>query len=153
MKPNLRRGWLAALFFVATAAAAEVALRGSEQLLFALKKVPPCCVIDGRSDEARRQHPLADALPYRPGMTINPTASVVVVAENDRTAMQIGKALAKAHPGKTIIAVKGGVSAWEAVLASTATSTASGAAGFDFVIPHNTCETGAPLQQLRSNPK
>ena len=144
---------LALALLIPLAAHADATLRSKEQLLIALKSKPPCCVIDGREEDKRRQHPLTDALPYRAGLTIKPTAAVVVVADSDRDALQIGRILAKEHPGKNIIAVRGGVPAWETVIAGLAAnapkSSASGA--INFVIPHNTCETGAPLQQLRSN--
>lgn len=145
---------LALTLLAPTAANADATLRSKEQLVIALKSKPPCCVIDGRPEDKRREYPLTDALPYRAGMTINPTASVVVVADSDGAALQIGRILAKDHPGKSIIAVKGGVPAWESALARLASNAPQSSAlgGINFVIPHNTCETGTPLQQLRSAP-
>ncbi|MDD2924745.1 hypothetical protein [Rhodoferax sp.] len=150
---------MAVMLAAATCAApvhAELALRDTVELNQLLKKEPPCCVIDARSVASQRQHPLAEALSYHTGMTIIPTASVVVVADDDKNALRIGAILAKQHPGKMIHAVKGGAVAWEIVLRSlekVSSSKASGtAAGISFVIPHNTCETGTPLQVLSSKP-
>lgn len=161
MKLSARTHWLAlALSMTLLGAAsvhAAVALRGAAELTEALKSQPPCCVIDARSEDSQRQHPLIDALRYRPGLQIVPTASVIVVADHDQEAMNIGAILLKQNPGKTVYAVKGGVVAWESVLKSlekVSSSKAPGAApGISFVIPHNTCETGTPLQILQSKPK
>lgn len=138
-----------------TVLAGSPLLAGSD-LVNALKSGPPCCVIDGRQEANRTQAPLAEALPYRSGLRINPTASVVVVADTDQEAQRIADVLARQHPGKTIIAVKGGLPSWQAANAaplSTATHAGAPAPGFQFVIPHNTCESGEPLQKLQSNKK
>lgn len=146
----------AALCFAASVHAA-VTLRSAAELTHALKSEPPCCVIDTRSEDKQRTHPLADALRYRPGLSIIPTAAVIVVADSDQEAVNVGAILAKQHPGKVIYAVKGGVMAWESVvktLEKASFSKVPGAtSGISFVIPHNTCETGAPLQVLTSKPK
>lgn len=138
-------------------AQAEATLRGEAELTQILKKDPPCCVIDARSEEQQRKAPLADALRYRPGLQIIPTASVIVVADRDQDALNVGAALDKQHPGKAIYAVKGGVATWKGVINSLAKVTSSQAPGMSksisFVIPHNTCETGTPLQTLTSKPK
>lgn len=130
---------------------ADVTPMDDQQLHHALKDSPPCCVIDGRTAGNRKKHPLGDALPYKEGMRINPTAAVVVLADNDTAAQKIASTLDAAYPGKRILAVKGGVDAWEATLAQLSRDAASGPpGGISFVIPKNTCESGSPLQQLRS---
>lgn len=144
-------GWLFVL-----SVHAEVVPMDKRQLVNALKAGQPCCVIDGRGERSRKQQRLDDALPYRPGMQIHPTADVVIVADNDRLARKIATDLDAAYPGHRMIAVRGGVGAWEAALIAASREAASGAppgAGFGFVIPKNTCESGSPLQQLRSNLK
>ncbi len=133
------------------AALADVAVMDKLQLQFALKSTPPCCVLDGRREANRQKYPLAEALPYEKGIKINPTASVVVIADNDRLAREIAAAVAKDYPGKQIIAVKGGVRVWEASVAALAKAAGGAPSSFNFVIPKNTCEQGTPLQQLRSN--
>lgn len=147
---------IATLCCVVTAHAA-VALRTTAELIESLKTEPPCCVIDARSAARQREYPLTDGVRYRPGLKIIPTASVVVVADRDSDATRVAARLAKPHPGKTIFAVKGGLPAWELVLQTltgTSASSAPGvAASLNFVIPHNTCETGTPLQILQSKPK
>jgi hypothetical protein len=157
MKAALRIGCLASLLLAAGTAHADVSLRSAMQLEIALKSSPPCCVIDGRHAAQRQHAPLPEALPYRPGMTINPTAAVVVVADSDSEAKRIGAELGKAHPDKTIIAVKGGVPTWKSVLAALdkPASDVAGAptGGINFVIPKNTCESGETLQKLRSQAK
>lgn len=162
MKPLVRARHLAFILATALLCAASVhaavTLLSAAELSEALKNQPPCCVIDARSAAKQRLHPLVDAVRYRPGLRIIPTASVIVVADDDQAAAKVGASLAKQHPGKTILAVEGGVLAWQTVLkslASVSMSTASGAppSGVSFVIPHNTCETGTPLQILQSKPK
>lgn len=135
---------------------AEVVLLGGSELNAALKDSPPCCVIDGRKELNRIKAPLAEALPYRPGLSIKPTATVVVLADSDSEALRIAGIFEKQHPGKPILAVKGGLKSWQAATASLSSAPASdGAPGatLQFVIPHNTCETGEPLQKLQSKKK
>lgn len=135
---------------------AEVALLGGNELSFALKESPPCCVIDGRKDLNRAKAPLPEALPYRKDLSIKPTATVVVLADNDSEALRIAGIFEKQHPGKPILAVKGGLKSWQAATTSLSNApTSDGAPGttLQFVIPHNTCETGEPLQKLQSKKK
>lgn len=137
---------------------AQATLRDEVDLIEALKHTPPCCVIDARSDAKRQQHTLADALTYRPGLSIVPTASVIVVGDDNQGALKVAEGLAKQHPGKTIYAVRGGASAWEFVRKALDKVTASSTAGAppvggSFVIPKNTCESGETLQVLTSKPK
>lgn len=152
------RPLVATLFwFCMGASHAEVTLLGQWELTQALKKEPPCCVIDARSDAQQSKIPLADALRFRPSLQIVPTASVIVLADGDKSALQVGSELAQRHPDSTIYAVKGGLSTWNAVLKSMAKASSSkgggASAGVSFVIPHNTCETGTPLQVLNAKPK
>lgn len=152
---------LRVLVFSATAvwglaAHAEASLRDEVDLIESLKRAPPCCVIDARSEAKRAQHALADALVYRAGLRIVPTASVIVVGDDNQKALTIANALAVQHPGKTIYAVRGGVTSWEFVrkaLDKVIASSGAAPAGVSFVIPHNTCETGEPLQVLSSGKK
>lgn len=137
---------------LAVPARADVTVMDKAQLQHALKLESPCCVIDGRAPAHRGKRQLADALPYAPDLRIDPTAAVVVVADNDRQAEKIARTLGAAHPGKRIIAVKGGIAAWEAVQVALSREAAS-SPGFGFVIPKNTCESGSAIQQLRSNLK
>lgn len=160
MRPLVRTGlpWaLAVALFCAASVHAAVALRDAAELTRALKSEAPCCVIDARSAGQQRKHPLADALRYRPGLNIIPTASVIVVADRDQDAVKVATLLAGQHPGKVIYAVKGGLVAWQSVLKTLAKASSSkvpgAVAGISFVIPHNTCETGTPLQVLTSKPK
>jgi rhodanese-related sulfurtransferase len=135
------------------AAHADAALRSVEQLKFALRTHAPCCVIDARSAAQRAAQPLAEALVWREDLRIEPTASVVVVvADNDVRALEVAQQLAQAHPGKAIWAVEGGVQAWSSVLAAE-TADPPGGRALQFVIPRNTCESGSPLQHLRTAPQ
>lgn len=150
---------LSALFvawFCAAAAHAAVALRDAAELSQALKSDAPCCVIDARSAGQQRKHPLPDALRYRQDLSIIPSASVIVLADRDQDALKLATRLAQQYPGNMIYAVKGGLAAWQSVLKTLAEASSSkvpGAAGISFVIPHNTCESGTPLQVLTSKPK
>jgi len=141
---------------VSSATLADVALLDSKELSQALKDSPPCCVIDGRKEVNRIKTPLPEALPYRPGLRIKPTATVIVLADADSEALRIAGIFEKQHPEKPILAVKGGLKTWLAATASPSSAPASdGAPGatLQFVIPHNTCETGEPLQKLQSKKK
>lgn len=137
-------------------AQAGAALREADELEKSLKLEPPCCVIDARSIDNQRKLPLAHVLRYRLGLTIASTSTVVVVGDNDKAALAIAETISKQHPGKTIYAVKGGAAIWKTVQYTldkvTSSSTGAAPAGLSFVIPHNTCETGTPLQTLTSNP-
>jgi len=140
------------------AAHASASLRDEVDLIQALQLEPPCCVIDARSQINRQQHALTDALPWRAGLRIVPTASVIVVGDDDPGALKVANVLAKQHPGKAIYVVRGGVIAWEFVqkaLAKVSSSRADGAPpiGGSFVIPKNTCESGETLQVLSSKTK
>ncbi len=134
-------------------ALAAASLRDSVDLIELLKHQPACCVIDARGEVKRAQQSLPEALVYRPNLRIVPTASVIVVGDDNQSAMKVANTLASQHPGKNIYAVRGGAASWEFVLkALDKTSASNGAApaGVSFVIPHNTCETGTPLQVLSS---
>jgi hypothetical protein len=140
------------LWLFVALAHADVVPMDREQLQHALQAGEPCCVIDGRGAASRKQHPL-DALPYRPGMRIKPTADVVIVADDDAQAQKIAAEFDAAYPGKRMIVARGGVAAWEGAQMDASRAAASGApprGGIGFVIPKNTCESGSPLQQLRS---
>lgn len=137
-------------------AQADASLRDEVGLIESLKHSPHCCVIDARSEPKRSQQMLADALIYRPDLKIVPTASMIVVGDNNQKALKIANALAALHPGKTIYAVQGGATSWEFVrkaLDKVTSSSGAAPAGLSFVIPHNTCETGVPLQVLSSGKK
>ncbi|MCX7148980.1 MAG: hypothetical protein NTY05_06145 [Rhodocyclales bacterium] len=141
---------------LAGAAQAEVNLKDKAQLVSALSAKPPCCVIDGRNVTSRKREILEGALPWRSDLKINPTATVVVIADRDQDALGIANTLGGKHPGKPIFAVKGGLATWKAASLSLLV-----AAGMDtamsgpvsFVIPANTCEQGKPLQELRPDKK
>ena len=88
--------------------------------------------------------PLADTLPYRKDLKINPTGVVVVIADSDARAVEVGKALERSSKAKDIYAVKGGAKhvAWSDGRLSTSSGMPSG-----FIIPKNTCESGTAIQQ------
>jgi putative intracellular protease/amidase len=150
---------LVALFVLCAAMAnvchAQVVAKDQPQLTDALIAGDPCCVIDGRSAADRKKMPLANALVWRPDLEIKPTSAVVVIADQDAEALAIAAAIGSKHPGKTIIAVQGGLIAWKG--ASTAAAKAvfvPGGTSQSFVIPSNTCEQGTPLQKLlRDKPR
>ena len=147
---------LAALcLLLASPAQAQVGLQDKAQLVKALSVKGPCCVIDGRAAASRKREPLDHALPWHADLKINPTATVVVVADRDPDALGIAKALERKYPGKPILAVKGGVATWKATTFALLAGSASGGAGglVNFVIPANTCEQGKPLQELRLDRK
>ena len=139
----------AALVAAGAATAATVTLHDRAELAAAMKEGPPCCVVDARPPGTRALRPIPDALVYRKGMKINPTAAVIVIADNDQNATRVGEELARGSHAPIVIAVKGGLPTWEAV---TGEGASSGGAALTFVIPKNTCEQGVPLQTLRAAP-
>jgi hypothetical protein len=126
---------------------AETTLMGHDELPAAIARRGYCCVVDARSPAGSATDPIAQSVPYRKGVKLTPTAAIVVIAETDADALRIGKDLERATGARDVIAVKGGSATWRAYLASVL-----GAPPRDlsFVIPRNTCESGEPLQQLRS---
>lgn len=126
-----------------------VTLHNRAQLKAVLEKGSPCCVIDARPEGLRALRPLADALIYRPGMKLNPTAAVAVIAETDEIAMRVGAEVARTSKPPQVIVVAGGLVTWESVTAAHGAATGS---ALTFVIPRNTCEQDAPLQTLRAAP-
>lgn len=148
MKSGFLRIATAAAFtaLVSLPCAAAVTLRDKPALEDFLKNKVPCCVIDARSDKSRKAAPLANTLAYRKGLKINPTGVVVIVADTDAKAIEIGEILAARSKAKEVYAVQGGASTWQAV---TEGSIFSGMPR-SFVIPKNTCEQGTPLQELLS---
>ena len=134
-----------AAMWIAAPAAAEVSLRDTAALEDFLAGNTPCCVIDARAAANRKRTPLADALPYRKGLKINPTGVVVVIADTDVRALEVGKLLAESSQAKEVYAVKGGIATWNAATIAGLLKTRPRS----FVIPKNTCEQGTPLQELR----
>lgn len=134
-----------AALLLALPAAAEVSLRDTAALEAFLAGDTPCCVIDGRSAASRKRAPLADALVFRKDLKINPTGVVVVIADSDARAMEIGERLADSSKAKAVYAVKGGIATWNAASVSGLLKSRPRS----FVIPKNTCEQGTPLQELR----
>jgi hypothetical protein len=141
--------WLFGLCAATGGAQAGVSLLAKADLVKVLTTSPPCCVIDARSEEARKARPIKEALEWLPGLKINPTATVVVVADADARAMAVARSIDKTHPRKVIVAVKGGFPVWEAILIDQEKGREHSVQGStSFVIPKNTCEQGTPLQTL-----
>jgi hypothetical protein len=122
-------------------------LRDQAQLETLLKAAPPCCIIDARPEGVRKLLPLANTVPYRQDLKIDPTSVVVVIADSDAKAVEIGDAIASANRAKDVVAVKGGAGTWRA-LAGDGPDGSGASAPLRFVIPKNTCEQGTPLQTL-----
>ena len=142
--------FLAVLFSVFSPVYAQVVAMDEVRLTDELIAASPCCVIDARAPASQKKDALPDALPYHPDLVITPTASVVVVADSDADANASAEALADKYPGKRIIAVMGGLTAWQsASKAARAAFFVPGGTSQSFVIPSNTCEQGAPLQTLQ----
>lgn len=122
-------------------AGAEVSLRDTAALQAFLAGGTPCCVIDARNAARRLSAPLDGALPYRKDLKIDPTGVVVVVADTDARALEVGKALERSSKAKDVYAVKGGERSWRAATGAASSGTPGG-----FIIPKNTCESGTAIQ-------
>ena len=139
------------LYDCATAYAATPSFQDKAQLTALLKNTPPCCVIDARSLKNRNRKPIAGALPYANGMKIQPASPVVVVADNNTQAMSAANGLAE-QSAQPIYAVKGGVAAWKRAQTALQQQAQATKASVGFVIPHDTCQQGEPLQVFKSAP-
>ncbi len=129
-------------------AAAGVVVYDQTGLTAALARGAYCCVVDARSDSERKRDPVDQAVLYRKGLKVTPSAAVVVIADSEAEGLRIGKLVARDNQAKDVFVVKGGAGVWRASLA-----TAQGAppSSMTFVIPKNTCEQGKPLQSLKSD--
>ena len=134
----------------APAWAAKAALLDSAQLREVLKKGPPCCVIDARSEGRRKQQPIPFAVIYNEGVKPKSGGYAVVVGDNDPQAQAAAQAVSK-KSGQDVYAVKGGYAAWKQVQAggnkySVGTENVSPQR---FTIPSNTCEQGKALHEYK----
>lgn len=127
--------------------AGKVELVDEAALRARLARSGPCCVIDARSAASQAQAPVEGAIPYRRDLRINPTSAVVVIADSDARALEIGRAVGAASDAREVYAVTGGVQAWQA--ASRPAAGAPSGPPLTFVIPRNTCEQGVPLETRR----
>ncbi|MFZ5462122.1 MAG: hypothetical protein ACOZB1_00995 [Pseudomonadota bacterium] len=145
----MKRALLPALWLPLTSAAVEpsVTLHDRARLEAALQAAAPCCIVDARPVKARKAKPIADAVVYRPGLRINPTSAVVVIADSDRETLRVGRALAAASGARQVIAVQGGFKTWQEA------TRPSGIGAFRFVIPSDTCQQGTPLQEFLQDKK
>ena len=129
--------------------AGAASLRNDAELFTLLQPSPACCVIDARSAKARQAEAMPGALQYRDGLRIKPTSHAVVVADTDAQALAVARKLAGASAHE-IYAIKGGVPAWRAVEGRLQAHASKAGTRFSFVIPHNTCEQGKPLQVFKA---
>jgi hypothetical protein len=145
----MRRWLLLVGIVLALPAVAGATLQDRSAIVETLKSTPSCCVIDGRSPGPRQLRPLKDAVIWQKGVRINPTGSVVVIADDDKAALTLARKIGKQFGAGTVVAVKGGIDTWRDIVAAAQEPGMPAT----FVIPMNTCEQGKPLQTLRSNRK
>jgi hypothetical protein len=121
MNAHGRRFVLAAALALPSMPAGAVRLEFVDraQLQAVLESGAPCCVIDARSEKARKHQPIAHALAYEEGMTLSPAGPVVVVGDSDKQTLAVEQARLKST------------------------------LPLSFIIPSDTCQQGPPLQQLR----
>lgn len=142
--------WAALLGAGGSAWAGAAALRNDAELFTLLQASPACCVIDARSAKARQAEAMPGTLQYHKGLRIQPTGHAVVVADTDAQALAVARQLAGASP-HAVYAVKGGLVAWRAVEGRLQAHATKAGTRFSFVIPHNTCEQGKPLQVFKAD--
>lgn len=126
-------------------AQADASLKTPAALGPVIAMAPGVLLVDARGLDAVRRQPLQGATPYVPGIKLVP-GMVVVVAGSDEQAMTVATALAQSS-GQTVYALSGGAGAWQEILDERKRSPA--AVPFNFVIPHNTCQQGKPLQEYK----
>ncbi len=131
------------LILAATAQAGAV-LETSAKLAPILKKASSVLLLDARSEKSRLQRPLEGAIPYQEKMAARP-GLIVIIGENDPRALQVAQRLASTV-NQTVYALKGGVAAWNEIKKQ---ETPESLMPDSFVIPHNTCEQGSPLQEYK----
>lgn len=124
-----------------------VSLLDAQQLGPAISRSGYCCVVDARAPARQVKDAIAEAVLYRKGVRIKPSAAVVVVADSDAEALSVGEEIRKSSGATEVFAVKGGAATWRTYL-----GVAAGAppASFTFIIPRNTCESGRAIQELKS---
>jgi hypothetical protein len=142
-----RLTFLAVLAAATGGASAAPLLANGERALASLKVTPPCCVVDARNHLRRKLRPLADAVVWNEDTFIRASGTVVVIADDDRAAKDVGRTIEKRFKATHVLAIKGGIDAWESIVGEAQEPGMPAT----FVIPRNTCEQGAPLQTLRSN--
>ena len=126
-------------------AQADASLKTPGALGPVIAMAPGVLLVDARGLEAVSQQQLQGATPYVQGMKLVP-GMVVVVADSDEQAMQVAAALTQPG-GQAVYALSGGAKAWQEILDERKKSAA--AVPFNFVIPHNTCQQGKPLQEYK----
>jgi hypothetical protein len=147
------RALLGAPLLLAMVAAhgATASLRDAAQLEALLKQSPQCCVIDARSAERRAASPLDGSLAWRRDLHIEATSIVVVVGDTDVGALEVARVLVKRAP-HDVVAVKGGLSGWQAVLTRLEAAAREPGSPYTFVIPRNTCQQDTPLHVFEAKP-
>ncbi len=141
----------ALLFATLSATAGNASLQDDAHLVALLTTSPQCCVVDARSTQRRQEAELPGALVYRDDLLIKPSGVVVVLADADAKALAVARTLAKSSP-YDVYAVKGGFVAWNAIELRLQAQAGKPGSKFTFVVPHNTCEQGAPLQVFEAKP-
>lgn len=136
---------VAAVIACADPSGAETVLQNKDDLALVIARRGYCCVVDARSEARRKADPLANAVVYRKGVKLTPTAAIVVVADDDAGAVRTGRELERATRAGEVHAVQGGIATWRAFLDE---NRGSPLGMTSFIIPRNTCESGETLQQL-----
>lgn len=75
----------------------------------------------------------------------------VVVGDTDAHALAVAKTLARSS-AHDVYAVKGGIATWKATEHQLQAEAGKPGWKFSFVVPHNTCEQGKPLQIFEAKP-
>ncbi|RZI40416.1 rhodanese-like domain-containing protein [Herbaspirillum sp. HC18] len=143
-------GMLVAWMLASPVFAGTSKLLSEAQLKEALKKEPPCCVIDARSEAKRKQFPVAFSIVYSTSIQPKAGGYALVIGDSDDQALEAAKAISR-RSGEDVHAVKGGYAAWQRLQSGGGTTDRAPATSMpqQFTIPSNTCEQGTALQEYK----
>ncbi|MCZ7654018.1 MAG: hypothetical protein M5R42_06535 [Rhodocyclaceae bacterium] len=133
-----------AALLCAAPAAAEVSLSDTASLhARSSPAARPAASLMARNKAKQLSAPLADTLPYREDLKINPTGVVVVIADSDARSHRDRQGARALQQGEGHLRRQGRRPHVAEVTAGYASSGMPGG----FIIPKNNCESGTAIQQ------
>jgi rhodanese-related sulfurtransferase len=129
---------------IGSAWAGKAELRDPSDLAKLMIASPQCCVIDARTEQRREKQPIPGTIGYRKDLQLQPSSVMLVVADDDRRALEVARELARIGPHDAL-AVKGGVAGWQSLDRQLQAEAAKPGSTYSFVIPHDTCQQAEPL--------
>ncbi|WP_420475167.1 hypothetical protein [Noviherbaspirillum sp. ST9] len=116
----------------------------------ALKKEPPCCVVDARAEAKRKLYPIEFSVMYSNTLRAKAGGYALVIGDSDDKALEAAKAMAR-RGDADVHAVQGGYETWQRLHQAGRTGEHAPATAMPqrFTIPSNTCEQGTALHEFK----